>query len=529
MSLRSSELPASSNISLDPGSSSSVQRGLPWAIAACLAVALAARLSFLGEPFRNDAGIFTYLGKVLWTGGKLYVDVWDTKLPTVPLLMAPLYGVFGSHWFAYVLLQATLGITAAWALAVALRRYVGPDAFSPALLWGLVGLNLSRLTITGFQLETIQIFFESLSACMVLRTLAGKGSLASTLAAGVFAGLAMFAKPTGLAVAGAASCALLWQIPKVGVARTGARLAALAVGVLIPVAAVIGWVQNSSFRDQIPDLFREISLYGSGTPLRSLLQFKTWIFFVLPFTPMALRFIIVRLSSDRSPTAEPAADSLTAPNFSVTVFAVAWALIAIAAVFVQRRLYGYHFLILMPPAVVLFAIIPRSTRLWPTLVAIAPLALLSLFFTRTGYTALAAGRGGISPVSRYVIEHTAPTDTVWADPAARLLVETHRETGTRWLMTFYFVNHDDAPRLFGDGMLNDFEQKNVKYVVLSIAWRKETLEIARTTPGTMWRPQRYDAYLAAIEKIDRYVKEKFQLEATIDGKLIYRRMRGPEQ
>jgi hypothetical protein len=153
-----------------------------------LLIALISRLSFLGEPFKNDAGIYVYFGKVLWEGGRLYRDFWETKFPSVPLLMAPLYAAFGNHWWPYVLLQATMGVAGAWALAAALRRYVGEWTFAPALIFGLIGLNLSRLTITGFQLETVQAFLEILSACVVLRSLARGGGRRSSVCRRVASG-----------------------------------------------------------------------------------------------------------------------------------------------------------------------------------------------------------------------------------------------------------------------------------------------------------------------------------------------------
>jgi hypothetical protein len=525
MSLSSVNSPIDSAVGSQPNPKN-ICSAFRWVVAACVVIAVGSRLSFLGDPFKNDAGIYIYLGKVLWEGGKLYSDFWETKFPSVPLIMAPLYAVFGAHWFGYVLVQAAMGIAGAWILARALCRYVASETYVPALLFGLIGLNVSRLTITGFQLETVQMFFEILAAWLVLRSLARRDSMMAAFGAGLFASVAMMAKPTGLSVCAAAACAYLWEARELGARRTAIRIGTLASGMLIPLIGVFAWVQSSSFRGEMPVLIREIRLYASGTPWRSLLQFKTWIFFVLPFAPAVLRMAIVRILGDARET--PVADDATkAPPQTAAVFALAWAVIEVAAVLVQRRLYGYHFLVLVPPAVVIFALWPRSQRLGPIIAAIAPVAAISIYFSITqGYRALANGGGSLSPVSRYVIDHTAPADAVWADPAARLLLETDRRPGSRLQMTFYLVNHDDAPKYFGDILLDDFEQRAVKYLILPVGWRDETRRVAQETPGTMWRPKRRAAYIAAMARIDWYVKEHYQLEATIDGKFVYRRISG---
>jgi hypothetical protein len=96
-------------------------------------------------------------------------------------------------------------------------------------------------------------------------------------------------KPTGLAVAGAAACAYLAAWRRWGKAGTLWRLGLLAVGATLPLGLVATWVLTSSWRGEIPSLLHEIGAYASGTPWRSLLQIKTWIFFVLPFFPLLIR------------------------------------------------------------------------------------------------------------------------------------------------------------------------------------------------------------------------------------------------
>jgi hypothetical protein len=311
---------------------------------------------------------------------------------------------------------------------------------------------------------------------------------------------------------------------------------ALAAGAAIPIALVIGWVLISPWRGEMPGLFREIRLYGSGTPWRSLLQFKTGVFFILPFVPLIIRGLL----SLRAPRVADAGEweaideqeeeespQPMAEISTIAVFAVVWAALEITAVILQRRLYGYHFLVLMPAAVVIFALWPRPNRqgLWPILVAVAPLAILSLVYSVPGYRSLRSR--GMSPVSRYVLAHTMPGDVVWADPAARLLLETGRRPGSRLQMTFYLVNHDDAPRYFTDILLGDFETRRPKYLILPANWAGEMRHIATETPCLIWRPKRQAAYLRACNRISDYIQSRYELETTVDGERVYHRVAGP--
>ena len=476
------------------------------AVAACLAVALLSRLSFLAQPFKNDAGIYINLGKVLWQGGKPYVDFWDTKLPSVPLLMAPLWALFGNHWADYVLLQAILGILGPALLARSVGRHVNASAFAPALLCGIVGLNVSRLTLTGFQLETVQAFFELWAAAVVLWCLDERrsGGLGACFCAGLLIAAAAMPKPTGIAIGGAAALALLRQRRDVG------RIAALGLGVLLPIVAVAVWVMAQPWRTEIPPLLREIRLYGSGTPWRSLLQLKTGIFFLLPFVPLVLRRLLSR------GTTPPIASS------PVRTFAVAWMTLELLAVLIQRRLYGYHFLVLMSPATLCFALLPVRPRLGLTLACVAPLAAISLVFALPAYRSLRTDARPM-PASRYVAAHSVPTDTVWGDPAGRLLLESNRRCGSRLQMSFYLVNHDAAPREFTDLLLSDFARRRPKFIVLPVDWWAQVHQVATETPGLLWNRPRRENYLQQCHRLWDFITTQYHVVATLDGKKIYQR------
>jgi hypothetical protein len=485
-------------------------RTFNWALLGCLLVAVVSRLCFLGEPFKNDAGIYVMFGKVVWQGGNLYHDFWDTKLPSVGLLMAPLYAAFGNHWWPYVLLQTAMGIASAWLLARAAGRYAASWSYRPLLLLGL--------TMTGFQLETVQVFFETVAACVILRSLTRPGS-AQVFVAGLLVGIAAMPKPTGMAVGAAAVAAYLVQ--SISRHETGLfvrRIILLGLGMAIPAGAVVAWVYAQPWRGEMPEVLREIKLYGSGNPWQRMLQPGTWAFFILPFVPMLIRWFAAAVGKKAVP-----ADRTNGPRvtLAVTAFAWAWCAAEIIGVLAQRRLYGYHFLVIWPPAVLLFAI-SRPTSIRCVLAAVIPIAVVSLVYAVPPARMLRQPHP--MPVSVYVRDHTSPGDSVWGDPAAQLLLETDRPPGSRLQMTFYLVNHDQAPQEFADILLSDFEQRKPKYLVLSQNWSVEVRSIERTAAWLKWLPQRRRDYLTACDRIEAYIRQHYVLEKTLNGKAAWRRV-----
>jgi hypothetical protein len=499
-----------------------------WAAAVCLGVAVVSRLCFLGEPFKNDAGIYICFGKVICQGGDLYHDFWDTKLPSVALLMAPLYAVFGSRWWPYVLVQMGMGIASAWLLARAVGWYAASWAYRPALLFGLVGLNLSLLTMTGFQLETVQVFLESVAACVILRSLVRPG-LVQVFVAGLLVGIAAMPKPTGLAVGGAAVVAYLVQAISSGKTAGSIgvflrRLVLLGLGIAILAAAVVAWVFAQPWRVEMPEVLHEIKLYGSGNPWQRVLQLRTWAFFALPFVPMVIRWFVAVVERKYDPKltpADPGSSAAATPvSPAITAFAWAWSAAEVLGVIAQRRMYGYHYLVIWPAAVLLFAV-SRRTSIRPVLIAVTPIAIVSLAFAVR--PALMLRQPHPMLISSYVRDHTAPGDSVWGDPEAQLLLETGRLPGSRLQMTFYLVNHDQAPAEFTDILLSDFEQRKPKYLVLPQNWSTEVRTVAHDPASLQWFPRRSRDYLTACDRIEQYIRQHYVLEKTLNGKTAWRR------
>jgi hypothetical protein len=72
-------------------------------------------------PFSDDA-LFEYYGRAIAHGSRLYVDLWDNKLPGVYVVNAALQALFDSRYVAHALAQAVFDAASVLLFAFILRR-----------------------------------------------------------------------------------------------------------------------------------------------------------------------------------------------------------------------------------------------------------------------------------------------------------------------------------------------------------------------------------------------------------------------
>src|SRR5439155_12770816 len=135
-------------------------------------------------------------------------------------------------------------------------------------------------------------------------------------------------------------------------------------------------------------------------------------------------------------------------------------------VVMQRRMYAYHFLVLAAPAALLFAALPRRDRVVPIFLALAPMAIFSIYGGALTIELTYRGRQRME-VSDYLAAHTHRDDCVWQDDYPRLLIETGLRPASRVPLTFLFANHDSAPLEYTQVILSDFENRRPRIIVLS--------------------------------------------------------------
>ncbi len=500
-----------------------IGRGVLALVLVAVLIAIIGRFSMLGAPFGNDSGLYVGMGKVWVDGGQVYEDLWDTKLPGVVLLGGVPYALFGSAWPLYLLSQFLLGTAAALLVAATVGRLTG-DRNLRGLTFAvaMVLLNHPRYLGCGFQIETPQVFFAAVCGWAAARVIAEpKAGFGWSLVAGLAAGLAAMAKPTGLSVAGAYAVALTVVTFVQGRGSAGRWLLhglATLAGTLLVFGAVAWWTWSSGMMQYMPRTWHEISLYGSGTPWAQVLVPKVPVLIALPLLPAlgALAGRVFARSGGGSAVS------------GAWVFALTWFALETVGVVLQKRAYSYQFLPLLAPAAVVAGLAAsvatgKLGRLG-LLGATAVLALLGLAMTWAPYQRWFAGEGD-SQVAAYLQEHSTPDDALFADNVGRYAVLADRPVGARLGMMIHLINHDDAPKQFMDELLIDLEDRQPTYILLPAGGRQEE-EIARweRQPILQKNPGRQRDYRDAWNRYLSYVDRHYVEETQLEGLSVLRRV-----
>jgi hypothetical protein len=476
--------------------------GLGIVIWLCLLSALCGRLAYLTRPFNSDASMFIYMGKVISEGGRPGHDFVDNKFPSVGLMTGVAWRAFGTNWAAYVLLQSAMMLLAVGMLARAMRRHAGENAALASGCFALVMLNFGTMVFGGFQLETIQVFFAILAAAAAASAI-DDGAAADAFVVGLCAGCAAMLKPTGLSIAIAFVVAL-----SVSRSLRLRQLYAVIAGLLVPASVVLTHLISTNTLDDVPQLVQQIARYAAGSAWQI---YKIAIVGALVAFPFLVRGWIFR--RDRLPDKS---------SRGLKIFVISWLVLEVIGVVMQRRMYAYHFLVLMPPAAMAFGLIPRITRASSLAAAFGPITILS---------ALGAGRvvdpdyrgQQLHPVSAHLLSHANPDDAVWREDGARILLETNLKSGSRFPLTFLFTNHDQAPLEYGQQILLDFARTRPKYIVLFTNFEPWLAHQCEYYTELRLNRARRENYLKAWRAIRQYVDQHYVGEATVGEETVYRR------
>jgi hypothetical protein len=483
-------------------------------IALFLAAALISRLCYLTKPFDPDGAMFIYMGKLVAAGGRIGCELIDNKFPTVGLITSASWRAFGSHWSAYVILQAALALATAAMLARAAARNIGSHAALPTALFALVYLNFNFAVFGGFQLETLQAFFAVLSASAAIEAI-GTDDPRDSFLAGLAAGVAAMVKPSGLAVLAAFLAAVLFR-NRYFLRHTLAALAGLA----LPALATLLYLHAAGLLPVLPQIWRQISGYAANSPWEPWDLSKPIVVLVLAGFPFLVRAFIFRRRQHRlgNNSIAPRAKTIR----TIAFFALAWLLLEAAGVAAQRRMYAYHFLTLAAPLSLLFGLIPRSARPGPLAAALALPAILSLVGAASVF-ADAKTNLVPSPAETYLAAHAPPGQSVWMDNMMRLLVQTDLAPGSRYPMTFLWVNDDTAPLRYCADMLQDFHARQPLFIVLPTNFDATVAFVAGHIKELGLRPQRKANFIAACNLLHDYVLHNYVPEAQCGRDTIYRR------
>jgi uncharacterized membrane protein YjjP (DUF1212 family) len=464
----------------------------------CFFTAGLGRLAYIIRPFDSDGAMFIYMGRVISEGGRFCHDLCDNKFPTVGLMTSAAWRLFGPVWCQYVLLETALSLTMAWLLARSVARHFGPHAAVPTLLYAIVYLNMTFVVFGGFQLETLQAFFAVLAAGAALELFDG-GDWRDAFVVGL--------------AGGCATAMILFAVRAKQPLKLSTHLLALTAGLALPAAVTLIYLVRADNLRDMPGLWHQIATYARNSSWDWWDALKPVTVAIMGGFPLFVRFVIFRHAPDRI---------LVRFNRAAVAFVLLWLTAEMAGVIAQRRMYAYHFMVLIPPLALLYGMLPRRDRLAPMVAALIPMGLFSIYGTALLIQYEYRGVYRLD-VSDYLATRTEPTDTVWRDDAARLLLETGLHSGSRYPLTFLFANYDQAPLEYGAIILQDFARTKPKYIMLPSRFEKvmahqghEILELNRF-------PIRRENYFKAWHDIRAYVLSHYELETHLEADDVYRR------
>ena len=483
-------------------------------IGVCVAIVVAIHVTDLFRPFPGDGAMFIVMGKIVSQGGGIGREIIDNKFPTVGLLTSGGWALAGASWPIWEILLTAMGLAGPILLARSAGRYLGEHTALPTLLFALIYLNFSY-GVDGFHLEAAQVFFTAIAASAALAALTVDDPRDSFLV-GLSAGMAAMLKPSGLAVLAAFAAANLLHYRR-RPQRIAAHAAAALGGVLIPGIVTLIYLVAADLLREIPVISSQIARYAAGSHWESAGWIKWALVAMVIGFPLLVRGVVFRRERDRMPTRL---------NINVAVFALVWIVIEALGVAAQGRMYKYHFLALTPPAAVLFGMLPRRDRAFPLIAAL----VLPLLLSAMGE--LLVTDRFVSPKSRlaaseYLSAHATPGDRVWADTMTRLLIETDLQPGSSYFSTFLWANDDDAPLKDCRAMLEQFEQRKPRYILLPVDGDEYVRSYVDGVDELRQNQRRAAGYRQAWSLLRSYVQEHYAPEARIENEIVYHRSDNP--
>jgi 4-amino-4-deoxy-L-arabinose transferase-like glycosyltransferase len=322
-------------------------------------------------------------------------------------------------------------------------------------------------------------------------------------------GCAALLKPTGFAVAGALMLAVSLQSGRSR--RSAMTIAAVIAGAMIPIGVAGASLFATGQLAQVPMLWKQISRYAAESAWELGDLYKLIVVGALLFFPIVVRLWVCR--RDREPQRTPRI---------LTTFAVAWLVLELAGVVMQKRMYAYHFLVLVAPAALLYGLIPRAARATSLAAGLGPVLALSVLGAWRVMDWNYHGQQRHA-ISQYLLARAYPTDAVWREDGARILLETNLRAGSRYPLTFLFTNYDQAPLEYGQAILTDFHRTKPQYIILFTNFESWIHHQCDYYTELRRRPIRRENYLKAWRDIRAYVDENYVEETKLGEETIFRR------
>jgi hypothetical protein len=335
----------------------------------------------LSYPFGWDQGIFAWAGGVILQGGMPYRDAWDLKGPLAYYMYALAEWLFGAHLWSIRVVDAAILLTSTVVVgrtaAALTSRLIGRWAALVYFLWYASHSYWHTAQPDGW---TGMVLVIALGPVLAHANRASPGRLS---AAGLAIGAVTLFKPI---------YAAFLLLPLVHVAGTPSlrrvsAMTSVAAGWLLPVALAVGWFHVRGALDDLMEVhIRSAAAYAvlsPGNRLRGLVEYFLSSRVVAVALPLCLYGGVVLWRGGRR---------------EVAAVLGGWALIVTAAVVLQNRFFAYHWLPLLPAAVLLgasglHAVLQRTRALaylWTAVILVHVLAPVALEEMR--FLAWTAGR-----------------------------------------------------------------------------------------------------------------------------------------
>jgi hypothetical protein len=405
-----------------------------------LALSLAA-IVVLGAPaflagFLNDMDHYTLTADKLLRGGALYRDTIDTKPPLIFFHYALVFRVFGQNNVVAVKC-VTLVVLALTALLVAsIRRALAPAAPRPevaALVYVLASFSgLAEDFLSSNSEIQANLPIVAGVACMVRAGLAYRPR--RLVLAGALIGVAfLYRYQSGAALAAYAVTALAYRRE---LGHLGGRLACVALGFLVPVAAIVGYFAAMGALGDLAFLIRFQGYYLRAHETywpEALAQVGSVVAGLGPVLVLGAGHAVALVR--RRPTPGQA-------------FLVAWLAVSLATCFLGGRYFAHYAIeAILPVALLVADRLASPPHTAHERRALAILAAVAVAFCGINATTLAARRDDRPPadVVRFVRAHTTRDEAIlmWT-PRKDVLLAADRVYATRFLFNDLLVG-----RVFG--------------------------------------------------------------------------------
>ena len=320
-------------------------RVLRWLYFGLAALAGAWAAASLSWPFGWDQGILSWVGDVIHQGGMPYRDAWDIKGPLAYYLYALAQWLFGKNLWGIRLLDLVFLAASAVVLGRVVRSLsdsaVARWACLIFILWYGSGSFWHTAQPDGWASMMILIGMSPLVAA------GGRLAVKSVVTAGLLVGCAALIKPF---FAGFLLIVLLGLV-----VRERARARPLAVDAVIlvasfalPAALAMGWFAHRGALDELIEVYlmypavayTDVTLLSPASRLRGVLEYvlagEVFVL-LLPVTALGL----LHLWRTARPTA---------------LVLLGWTGLGVAIVALQNRFFEYHWVLLLPPSVLLGAV-----------------------------------------------------------------------------------------------------------------------------------------------------------------------------